>query len=171
MAEVLYAAVAQLADLRGTEHVLDLYCGTGTIALSLAHRAGRVTGIELVPEAVEDARRAAERAGVQNVAFYAGDAGTVLAELCAQRPDGTTASFADVAIVDPPRAGLLPAALSALTLAAPATLVYVSCNPAALARDLVSLAAVGFELVSIQPVDLFPQTAHIECVALLRRGA
>ncbi len=159
-AERLYDTVAEAAELLGGETVLDLYCGTGTIGLCLAHRAERVVGIELVESAVENARRNAAHNGIDNVTFLAGDVGKVLAN---------EALSGDVVVVDPPRSGLMPAARMLIQRLEASRLVYVSCNPEALARDLVALHAAGWTTQSIRPVDMFPHTAHIECVATLTR--
>lgn len=162
-AETLYRLVlAALGDAAASAHVLDLYCGTGTIALCVAHRVARVTGVELSPEAVANAEANAALNGVTNARFVCGDVGAVLEQeaLC-------TPGAADAVIVDPPRAGLMPAAVTHLcTLRAP-RLIYVSCNPASLARDLVPLQAAGYTLERAWPVDHFPQTGHVETVALL----
>ncbi len=175
MAEVLYGVVAEVAG-GPNEHgdlptVLDLYCGTGTIGLSLAHRARHVVGIELVEAAVDDARRAAERNHVDNATFLAGDVAEVLGSEAYEAASGGHGASVEAVIVDPPRAGLLPGAVEALARIGAPRLVYVSCNPAALARDLGRLRALGYRLEGVTPVDLFPQTPHIECVAELTLGA
>ena len=167
-AEVLYGQVAVAAGLGDggrLGHALDLYCGTGTIGLTLAARADWVTGVELRADAVEDARRNAALGGLANVAFHAGDVGEVLAsqDVAARGP-------IDLVIVDPPRCGLLPAARERIAALAPSRLVYVSCNPAALADDLATLGRAGWATAWVQPVDMFPHTAHIECVVALRRA-
>ena len=166
-AEVLYAQVIEATGLResqGGARVMDLYCGTGTIGLAMAQVAKEVVGIELSADAVASARANAARNGVSNITFYEGDVGEVL------EAEGLSQAGAfDVVVVDPPRAGLLPSALEHLaTLAAP-RLVYVSCNPEALAKNLVTLRASGWEVETICPVDMFPQTAHIETIAVLQR--
>ena len=160
-AEVLYAEVlAAAGDIAGAS-VWDLYCGTGTIALCLSPYAARVTGVELVESAVDNARANAALNDVTNVTFFAGDVGRLLAAGSLGPPD--------VVIMDPPRAGLLPHALEHVTAASPARLVYVSCNPEALARDVAALEIAGYRLESAQPLDLFPQTGHVETVARLGR--
>jgi 23S rRNA (uracil1939-C5)-methyltransferase len=163
MAEVLYGAVAEYAALEGWERVYDLYCGLGTIALTLAPRAGELWGIELVPEAVADAIAGAARNAVTNARFFAGDTRLALPELVARtgRPD--------VLVVDPPRAGLSKKAVRRVIEAAPRRIVYVSCNPTTLAPNAAELVAAGWNLRRVRPVDMFPQTHHIECVALLER--
>lgn len=171
-AELLCAVVAEMreqawAGRRERPVVLDLYCGVGTFALSTARRApgARVFGVELVPESVENARENAQRNGLAGVEFLAGDVGKRLPEAlqAAGRPD--------VVIVDPPRAGLAPDVARDLAALAPFQILYVSCNPAALGRDLAALAAAGYSTVVVQPVDLFPHTRHVETVASLVRGA
>jgi 23S rRNA (uracil1939-C5)-methyltransferase len=163
MAEVLYGAVGEYAALEGWERVYDLYCGIGTIALTLAPRAGELWGIELVPEAVADAIAGAARNAVTSARFFAGDTRLALPELVerAGRPD--------VVVVDPPRAGLSKKALRRMVEAAPRRIVYVSCNPTTLAPNAAELVAAGWRLERVRPVDMFPQTHHIECVALFER--
>lgn len=171
-AEVLYGEVLRAAGLldeqpdalAGKPRALDLYCGTGTIALCLAPFVEEVIGAELNAEAVENAQRNALYNGIENVRFHAGDVGALL--------DGALATERgriDFVVVDPPRTGLLPAALEHLARIRAPRLVYVSCNPEALVRDLKSLRRVGLEARWIQPVDMFPHTGHIENVALLTR--
>jgi len=163
MAERLYGLVGSYAALQGHERVYDLYSGIGTMALTLAPRAGEVLGVELVPEAVADAIAGAHRNGISNARFFAGDVRLALKEL------RTRAAHPDVVVVDPPRAGLSKAVVRRIVEAAPRRIVYVSCNPTTLAPNAAELAAAGFELRSVQPVDMFPHTHHIECVALLER--
>ncbi len=164
MAEVLYGLVADYAALEGWERVYDLYSGIGTIALTLAPRAGELWGIEIVEQAVADAIAAAKRNEVTNAHFFAGDARLALPELIerAGRPD--------VVVVDPPRAGLSQKVVRRIIDASPKRIVYVSCNPTTLAPNAAQLAEAGWRLVKVRPVDMFPQTPHIECVALLERG-
>lgn len=164
MAETLYGVAGQYAALQGWERVFDLYCGIGTIALTLAPRAGEVWGVELVESAVADAIAAARRNEISNVRFFAGDTRLALTELVerAGRPD--------VLVVDPPRAGLSQKVVRRIAEAAPKRIVYVSCNPTTLAPNAAQLAEAGWRLVRVRPVDMFPQTPHIECVALLERG-
>jgi 23S rRNA (uracil1939-C5)-methyltransferase len=165
MAEELYKTAAAYAALQGWERVFDLYCGIGTIALTLAPRAAEVWGIELVPDAVADAIAAAERNEITGARFFAGDARLALPELVkrAGRPD--------VIVVDPPRAGLSRKVVRRMIDASPRRIVYVSCNPTTLAPNAAQLAEAGWRLVTVRPVDMFPQTPHIECVALLERGS
>jgi 23S rRNA (uracil1939-C5)-methyltransferase len=164
MAEVLYGLAASYAALEGWERVYDIYCGIGTIALTLAPRAGELWGIELVPEAVADAIAGARRNEVEKVHFFAGDARLALPELLAR------AGRPDVVVVDPPRAGLSKKVVHRIAEAGPRRIVYVSCNPTTLAPNAAELAVAGWTLRRVCPVDMFPQTHHIECVALLERG-
>ncbi|HEV8672912.1 MAG TPA: 23S rRNA (uracil(1939)-C(5))-methyltransferase RlmD [Methylomirabilota bacterium] len=160
-AERLFGIVAEYAELHGREVVFDLYSGTGAISLLLARQARAVYGIELVPAAIEDATRNAAANGIANCTFLSGEVRHVLPELMRQ---GTRA---EVVVADPPRAGFHPKALRAVVALAPARIVYVSCNPATLARDLAVLRAGGYALKTVQPIDMFPHTPHIEVVARL----
>jgi 23S rRNA (uracil1939-C5)-methyltransferase len=164
MAEVLYGIVADYAALEGWERVYDLYCGIGTIALTLAPRAGELWGIEIVEQAVADAIAAAKRNDVTNAHFFAGDARLALPELIER------AGKPDVVVVDPPRAGLSQKVVRRIVDASPKRIVYVSCNPTTLAPNAAQLVEAGWRLVKVRPVDMFPQTPHIECVALLERA-
>ncbi|HEY7891965.1 MAG TPA: 23S rRNA (uracil(1939)-C(5))-methyltransferase RlmD [Solirubrobacteraceae bacterium] len=163
MAQELYGLASSYAALQGWERVFDLYCGTGTIALTLAPRAGEVWGIELVEQAVADAIAAAKRNEITNASFFAGDTRLALPELVerAGRPD--------VVVVDPPRAGLSQKVVRRIIDAAPKRIVYVSCNPTTLAPNAAQLVEAGWRLIKVRGVDMFPQTPHIECVALLER--
>jgi 23S rRNA (uracil1939-C5)-methyltransferase len=163
MAEVLYGIVAEYTALEGWERVYDLYCGIGTIALTLAPRAGELWGIEIIEQAVADAIAAAKRNEVTNAHFFAGDARLALPELIER------AGKPDVVIVDPPRAGLSQKVVRRIIEASPKRIVYVSCNPTTLAPNAAQLVEAGWRLVKVRPVDMFPQTPHIECVALLER--
>ncbi len=164
MAEKLYGVALEYAALRGHERVFDLYSGIGTIALSMATRAREVIGLEIVEPAVADAIENARVNEIQNATFYAGDARLALRELVerAGRPD--------LAVIDPPRAGLSQKIVRRVVDAAPARIVYVSCNPTTLAPNAAQLVEAGYRLVKVRPVDMFPQTPHIECVALLEAG-
>jgi 23S rRNA (uracil1939-C5)-methyltransferase len=164
MAERLYEVVVEYAALEGWERVYDLYSGIGTIALTLAPRAGELWGIELIEEAVADAIAAARRNEIPGVQFFAGDTRLALPELVerAGRPD--------VIVVDPPRAGLSQKVVRRIIEASPKRIVYVSCNPTTLAPNAAQLVEAGWVLKKVRPVDMFPQTHHIECVALLERG-
>jgi 23S rRNA (uracil1939-C5)-methyltransferase len=163
MAELLYGIVVEYAALEGWERVYDLYSGIGTIALTLASRAGELWGIELVEEAVADAIAAARRNEIPGVQFFAGDTRLALPELVerAGRPD--------VLVVDPPRAGLSQKVVRRIIEASPKRIVYVSCNPTTLAPNAAQLEEAGWKLLKVRPVDMFPQTHHIECVALFER--
>jgi 23S rRNA (uracil1939-C5)-methyltransferase len=163
MAEVLYGIVAEYAALEGWERVYDLYCGIGTIALTLAPRAGELWGIEIIEQAVADAIAAAKRNEVTNAHFFAGDTRLALPELIER------AGKPDVVVVDPPRAGLSQKVVRRIIEASPRRIVYVSCNPTTLAPNAAQLVEAGWRLVKVRPVDMFPQTPHIECVALLER--
>jgi 23S rRNA (uracil1939-C5)-methyltransferase len=164
MAERLYAVTTEYAALRGHERVFDLFCGIGTIALTLAARARAVIGVEIVEAAVADALANARLNEIANARFYAGDIRLALRELVERegRPD--------VAVVDPPRAGLSQKVVRRIVEAAPSRIVYVSCNPTTLAPNAAQLVAAGYRLVRVRPVDMFPHTPHIECVALLEAG-
>ena len=164
MAERLYAVAAEYAQLTGSERVFDLYCGIGTIGLTLASRAGQVWGLETVPEAVADAERNALRNGITNARFVAADARLGLAPLLerAGRPD--------VIVLDPPRAGLSKKIVRRVIECEAPRIVYVSCNPTTLAPNAAQLVEAGYTLRRVRPVDMFPQTPHLECVALLERG-
>lgn len=157
----LYETAIKYAGLTGRETVLDLYCGIGTIALCMARRAGRVLGVEIVPEAINDAKENAARNGIQNASFYCGDAGTAANALQAE---GLTP---DIVVVDPPRKGLSQSVIDEITALSPQKLVYVSCDPATLARDLKLLTQRGFAAKEATAVDMFPRTAHVETVVLL----
>ena len=163
--EKLYSLVRYFAQLTGEESVWDLYCGVGTIGLTLARQAKSVYGVEIIPAAVENARENARRNGITNARFSAGKAEEVLP---AHVKD--TGERVDVAIVDPPRKGCDAALLQCLLEAEPERILYVSCNPATLARDLKILTEGGtYHLEAVAPVDLFPQTVHVECVVLLAK--
>ena len=162
--ERLYSIAAQYADLSGGETVLDLYCGVGTIGLVLSGRAGRVIGIESVKAAVLDANRNAVINGIVNAEFRCGKAEEELPKLLAE------GIVPDVVILDPPRAGCDPALLEAVLAAAPARVVYVSCDPATLARDIKILCAGGYKFIEAQPVDMFPHTGHVEAIILMTRS-
>ncbi len=164
-AERLFAIVAEYAALSGREVVFDLYSGTGAISLLLARQARVVYGIELVAAAIEDAARNARANGIVNCTFLPGEVRHVLPELVRK------GIRAEVVIADPPRAGFHPKALRAVLALVPARIVYVSCNPATLARDLATLRAGGYRITAVQPLDMFPHTPHIEVVARLERPA
>jgi 23S rRNA (uracil1939-C5)-methyltransferase len=163
MAERLYELIVEAAALRGWERVYDLYSGIGSIALTLAPRAGSVHGLELIESAVADAIANAQRNEITNASFYAGDVRLALGELVAR------AGRPDLAVVDPPRAGLSQKIVRRLIEAAPKRIVYVSCNPTTLAPNAAQLVEAGWRLERVTPLDMFPQTPHIECVAVLCR--
>ena len=164
MAERLYGIAGDYAGLTGSERVFDLYCGIGTISLSLAAQAGEVWGIETVPEAVADADRNAKRNNIANARFEAVDARLGI------RPLVEKAGKPDVLVVDPPRAGLSKKVVRRVIECEAPRIVYVSCNPTTLAPNAAQLAEAGYVLRRITPVDMFPQTPHVECVALLERA-
>jgi 23S rRNA (uracil1939-C5)-methyltransferase len=164
MAEELYGLAIEYAGLRGHERVFDLYCGIGTIGLSLAARAREVIGVEIVEPAVADAIENARINDVTNARFYKGDIRLAMRDLVEQ------AGKPDLALVDPPRAGLSQKVVRRIVEAAPKRIVYVSCNPTTLAPNAAQLVEAGYRLVKVRPVDMFPQTPHIECVALLEAG-
>lgn len=161
--KVLYEIAMRMARLTGKESVIDAYCGTGTIGLVAARSgAARVLGVELNPDAVRDARFNAQRNGIENVKFVCDDASTYLKRLASEK------QHVDVVFLDPPRAGSDEQFLASLIRLAPATVVYISCNPLTLERDLRYLLRFGpYEVRGIQPVDLFPHTEHVETVVLL----
>ena len=162
-AERLYERAVEFAGLTGKETVLDLYCGAGTITQVMAKHAREAIGAEIVPEAIEDARENAKRNGVENVSFFCGDASAVAADFAARklRPD--------VICVDPPRKGLAPEVVEAAASMEPRRIVYVSCDPATLGRDVKRFAAHGYTVRRAVAVDLFPRTAHVETVVLMSR--
>jgi 23S rRNA (uracil1939-C5)-methyltransferase len=164
MAERLYACAVEFAGLAGAERAYDLYCGIGTIALMLAPRAAEVWGLEIVEEAIADAIANARLNEVTNARFFAGDVRLALRELV------TEAGRPDVLLVDPPRAGLSQKVVRRVIEAGPKRIVYVSCNPTTLAPNAAQLTEAGYELRRVRPVDMFPQTPHIECVAELVRS-
>jgi 23S rRNA (uracil1939-C5)-methyltransferase len=164
MAERLYAVAAELAGLSGNERVFDLYCGIGTIGLTMAERAGEVWGLEIVPEAITDAERNAKRNKVGNIHFLAANARTGVRPLIVQ------AGKPDVVVIDPPRAGLSQKIVRRVIECEAKKIVYVSCNPTTLAPNAAQLTEAGYRLTRVKPVDMFPQTPHIECVALLEKA-
>jgi 23S rRNA (uracil1939-C5)-methyltransferase len=163
MTEVLYGLIVQYAALEGWERVYDLCCGIGSIAMTLAPHAGELWGVELVQEAVANAIAGAQRNGIR-AHFFAGDVRLALPELLAR------AGKPDVVVVDPPRAGLSQKVVRRIIDCAPRRIVYVSCNPTTLAPNAAQLVEAGWALRKVRPVDMFPQTHHVECVALLERA-
>jgi len=163
-AQLLYEKAAEYAGLTGGETLLDLYCGAGSIGLSMARRAARVIGVEIVPEAVENARMNAEMNGISNAEFICADAGKAAA-LLAERGE-----HIDIAVLDPPRKGASRDTLEAVARMSPQKIVMVSCNTSTMARDFVVLSELGYRPCAVQPVDMFPRTANIECAALLEKS-
>ena len=159
--EVLYNTTLEFAGLTGKETVIDAYCGTGTIGIFASPKAKKVVGVELNPDAVKDARVNAKLNSAENTEFYNADAGEFLADAAASNEKY------DVVIMDPPRSGSTVKFLKSVVKLAPKTVVYVSCNPETLARDLMFLVRNGYKVKKIQPVDMFPHTNHVETVVLL----
>ena len=160
-AQRLYEAAISQAEITKEDTVLDLYCGVGTITLCMASAAGKVIGVEVIPQAVEDAKDNAKRNGIENAEFFCGDAGQAALELERQGVK------ADVVVVDPPRKGLNADTIEALDRFAPRRIVYVSCDPATLARDVALLKERGYCLKNALAADLFPKTAHVESIVTL----
>ena len=162
-AEILYEKALEYADLKGGETVIDAYCGTGTISLCLAKKAKRVIGIEIVKPAIEDAKKNAKKNHMENTEFYAADAGKLMPQLYRQ------GLVPDVIVMDPVRAGCSEEVLKAAAGMNPKRIVYVSCNPATFARDAKILKSEGYEIKEVKPVDMFPQTMHVEAIVLLSK--
>ncbi|MDO4179456.1 MAG: 23S rRNA (uracil(1939)-C(5))-methyltransferase RlmD [Phascolarctobacterium sp.] len=162
-AERLYAKALEYAALTGKEIVADVYCGTGTISLFLAQKAKHVFGIEIVAPAIRDAKANARNNNINNATFILGDAAQKMPELV---EDGVKL---DVVVVDPPRAGCEPRVLDAIAKVKPKRVVYVSCNPATLARDLAYMTQKGYKVDKVQPCDMFPMSFHVECVCMLSK--
>ena len=162
--EKLYGTALEFADLSGGETVWDLYCGIGTISSFLAKKAGKVYGVEIIPQAIEDARENARRNGIENVEFFVGKAEEVLPEQYERNH-----VRADVIVVDPPRKGCDPVCLETILKMAPERVVYVSCDSATLARDVKFLEENGYRATRVWPVDMFPMGGHCECVVKLER--
>ena len=163
--EKLYGLALDYADLNGNETVWDLYCGIGTISLFLAQKAGKVYGVEIVPQAIDDARQNAKLNGIENAEFFVGKAEEVLPEK--YEKEGI---YADVIVVDPPRKGCDTAALETMVKMKPERIVYVSCDSATLARDVKWLGERGYEVKKVKACDMFPGTVHVETVVLLSKG-
>ena len=162
-AEKLYRLAADMAQFEGNELLIDLYCGAGTIGLSMASKVRELIGVEIVPDAVENAKENAKRCGVENARFICADAKEAAAQLAAEN------LHPDVIVVDPPRKGCDLEVLQAIAAMAPKRLVMISCNSASLARDCKELEALGYHLEKAAPVDLFPRTTHVETVCLLSK--
>ena len=163
-AELLYRLAAEKAELDGTQTLVDLYCGTGTIGLSMADKARSLVGIEIVESAVECARLNASENGVKNARFLCADAG--VAENILKATDGNRP---DVVIIDPPRKGSTPELAKCLSDLQAPRIVYISCDPTTLARDCTYFKALGYTIGEVQPVDMFPRTGHVESVVCLTR--
>ena len=160
-AEILYQTALNFANLRGNELIIDAYCGTGTISLFMAKKARKVIGVEVVSSAISDAIKNARENHIRNAEFIVGDAVKVIPRI---------SDYAEVVIVDPPRAGCDKKVLETFAAMKPEKIIYVSCNPATLARDLKILDELGYKTRKIQPVDMFPFTSHVESVAQLIRN-
>ncbi len=160
--EKLYRKALEFADLKGDEVVVDAYCGTGTIGMIAADRAGKVIGVELNADAVRDARNNAKGNGIKNIQFYQNDAGKFLVEMAEQN------AKVDVVLMDPPRSGSDEAFLSSVVKMAPKKVVYISCNPETLVRDLKYLTRKGYKVMRGVGVDMFPFTEHVECVIMMQ---
>ena len=166
--EKLYGLALEYADLKGEETVWDLYCGIGTISLFLAQKAKKVYGVEIVPQAINDARNNARINGIENAEFFVGKAEEVLPQYYAQyEKEHGEKAYADVIVVDPPRKGCDETLLDTMVEMRPEKIVYVSCDSATLARDLKYLCERGYEIKRVKPVDQFPHTTHVETVCLL----
>lgn len=161
--ENLYSKAAEFANLTGNETVLDLYCGTGTIGLTMAGKSEKLIGVEIIPEAVEDARINAEINGFANTEFFCGDASEIAAKL---KKDNIAP---DVILIDPPRKGMDKELVKTVDGMSPNRVVYISCDPATIARDCARFAELGWTVEKAVPVDMFPHTAHVECVVLLTK--
>ena len=162
-AETLYAKAKESAHLSGGETLIDLYCGAGTIGLSMADKCKELIGVEIIPEAIENAKRNASQNGVHNARFFCGDATAAAAKL---RLEGVAP---DVIVVDPPRKGLTPELIDTIMQMSPDRVVYVSCDPATMARDLKLFTEQNYSVKEITPVDMFPRTSHVESVCLMSR--
>ena len=162
-AQRLYQAAIEQAQITKDDTVLDLYCGVGTITLAMASAAGKVIGVEVIPQAVEDAKDNARRNGIENAEFFCGDAGQAALALEAK------GIKADVVVVDPPRKGLNADTIEALARFSPRRIVYVSCDPATLARDVALLKERGYKLKNALAADLFPRCSHVESIVCLER--
>ncbi len=161
--EILYKRAMEFAQLTGNETVIDLYCGIGTISLMAAKYAGSVIGVEIVEQAIKDAKNNAKENGILNAEFIAGSAETIALSLA------DSGKKADVVFIDPPRKGSDEITLDSIAKMSPEKIVYVSCNPSTLARDLAYLKGKGYVTKKVQPVDMFPNTSHVECCVLLCR--
>ena len=163
-AEVLYKTAAEFAELTPSDVLLDLYCGTGTIGLTMADRVSKLIGVEIIPQAVEDAKKNATENNCTNAEFFCGDASALSQKL---QHEGITP---DVILVDPPRKGLDEKLISTISEMSPRRVVYISCDPETLARDCARFSAQGYLIRRAVPVDMFPRTSHVETVVLLERN-
>ncbi|SHJ95043.1 23S rRNA m(5)U-1939 methyltransferase [Hathewaya proteolytica DSM 3090] len=161
--EKLYAKALEYADLSSNDIVFDAYCGTGSISLFLSQKAKKVYGVELVPEAIEDAKKNAKQNNIKNAEFIVGKSEEEIPKLIEK------GIIPDVVVVDPPRKGCDAALLNSIAEASPKKIVYVSCDPATLSRDLGILTNLNYKVMEVQPVDMFPMTSHVECVVLMSR--
>jgi 23S rRNA (uracil1939-C5)-methyltransferase len=168
-AEILFAAALEYAGLSGNEEVLDLYCGTGAITILIAGHCKIIIGVEVLKGAVDDAKANARLNGDKNVGFVQGEALKMLREL--KRKNHRQESIFDVAIIDPPRTGMEAEVIEAIANLKIKKIVYISCNPSTLARDIKRFSEKGYSTTKIQPIDMFPHTEHVECVALISRAA
>lgn len=162
-AELLYKKAAEYAALTGTETVIDLYCGAGTIGLSMADKAKKVIGVEIIPEAIEDAKKNAQRNGIENCEFYCGDASKAVKMLRDKNIQP------DVVLLDPPRKGCSKDVLECVAQMNPERIVYISCDVSTQSRDCAIFKTLGYEAQEVTPVDMFPRTAHVETVVLIQR--
>ena len=161
--EKLYNKVIELADIKQSDTVMDLYCGIGTISLCAAKKAKQVIGVEIVEQAILNARKNAKNNKIENAVFYASEAEKIVPKLIKE------GNKPNIVILDPPRKGSDEITLGAIIKSAPEKIVYVSCNPATLARDLKFLCNNGYKIITIYGLDLFPQTVHVETVVLMSR--
>ena len=159
----LYQTAKDLADLKGDEILWDLYCGIGTIGQFFADKAKEIIGVEIVPEAVEDAKKNAILNGIENAEYYCAKAEEIAQKLVKEK------SRPDVVVLDPPRKGCEESLLKAVAEVQPEKIVYISCKPSTLARDLKFLAGKGYETKRVIPVNMFPKSSHVECVVLLTK--
>lgn len=163
-AEILYQKTKEYADLSGNETLIDLYCGTGTIGLTMAHHVKQLIGVEIIPQAIENAKHNAALNGMDNARFLCADAVEAAGILCNEGIQS------DVVILDPPRKGCDKALLETVKKMSPARIVYVSCDSATLARDCAILSELGYQTQEVTPVDMFPRTGNVECVALITKN-
>ncbi|NJO51317.1 MAG: 23S rRNA (uracil(1939)-C(5))-methyltransferase RlmD, partial [Leptolyngbyaceae cyanobacterium RM2_2_4] len=166
-AERLYQVTREALELTGRERLLDAYCGIGTLTLPLAKRVWQAIGLEVQSESVEQAKLNATLNGIENVSFQTGAVEDLLPRMAIAADHNSEESVPDIVLLDPPRKGCDPAVINALLHSTPNRIVYVSCNPSTLARDLKLLCQARYRLTRVQPADFFPQTPHVECAAFL----